>query len=141
MATINLKDYYPEIYKTDYYLNVDAAVKEALDDSRKQERAALRRMYWHSAHYSLDRGDSIENSILDKPLPLWAEFEQRLTKIELYNALLELPTIQFRRLYAYYFLDKSMAEIAREENVHHSTVALSIKKALCNMLNHVRFPF
>lgn len=141
MATINLRKYYPELYTVDEDMNVPDAVAALLEETRKSEHAALRRMYWNKAHYSLDRGDGIEHDALQKPKPPWAEYEDKLTATELHKAFLRLPSKQLRRLYAYYYLGMSMTDIAAEEGVHRSRISKSIRKALDNLLNYVRYPF
>lgn len=141
MQEINLRDYYPELYTEDYFETVSDEVAEMMLEDRRREYAALRRKYWHSAHYSLDRGDGIEFSALNKPVPPWLSYERKVFDMELYNALLQLPDKQLQRLYAYYFLKKGIVEIAKAEGVHHSTITKSIRRALCNLTNLVRYPF
>lgn len=67
-------------------------------------------------------------------------FERKLSRRELYEAINSLPEKQAKRIYAYFFLGISKAEIARIEGVNKSTVSRSIDQALKkieNFLNKV----
>lgn len=139
MATIDIKDLYPDA--TSEEVQVPDAVAALFMEDNRREAASERRMYWHDAHYSLDCDDGIEHDALHNPLPPWAVVEDKLTKSELFDALCKLPNKQLRRVYAHYFLGKSIVEIAAAEGVHHSSVAESIQRALCNLLNLVRYPY
>ena len=61
MKKVNLRDFYPDYYKNDYIIDVPDEVLKAMEDADKAERAYNRRVYYHKAQYSLDRGDCIEN--------------------------------------------------------------------------------
>lgn len=60
MKTVNLRELYPDFYKTDYTIEVPDEVAAAIRDADRQDAAYRRRAYYHKAHYSLDRGDGIE---------------------------------------------------------------------------------
>lgn len=141
METINLRVHYPEIYAHDQFIEVSDEVAATFATTARQEAAHDRRVYWHGAHYSLDRGDGIEYDALKKPLPLWAAMENKQTRAELHDALAWLPDKQRRRVYAHYFLGMSKTEIARREGVHKSRVTRSIADALRNLETLVRYPF
>jgi RNA polymerase sigma-70 factor (ECF subfamily) len=57
-------------------------------------------------------------------------YERKLSKKELYAAFNSLPEKQAKRIYAYFFLGMSKAEIARIEGVSKPAVAHSIEQGL-----------
>lgn len=128
MTTINLRAYYPEIYNHDHFIEVSDDVAAAFVVRTRKEAAGKRRMYWHDAHYSLDREDGIENDALKKPLPVWAVYEQNFIRQQLHKAIANLPEKQRRRIYAHYFLGMSKAAIARAEGVDERVVRIAITR-------------
>ena len=116
MQKINLRDLYPDIYKTDVFVDVAEEV--------------LARKFRHKAHYSLNREDGIENDALDRPLTPEEILEQKQLREEVYAALMKLPTIQAQRIYARFYLDMTVAEIARIEGADRRRVWDSIRRGL-----------
>lgn len=70
MKKVNLRDLYPDVYKTDHFVEVTEDVLETIRDSERAEAAYDRRMYRYKAHYSLDCDNGIENAILSQ-MRLW----------------------------------------------------------------------
>ena len=64
MTKINLREQYPDFYKTDYIIEVPDEVAAVMKEHDRLEAAYRRRTYYHKAHYSLDRGDGIEYDAL-----------------------------------------------------------------------------
>ena len=54
MKKVNLRDLYPDVYKTDHFVEVTEDVLEAIRATERAEAAYDRRMYRYKAHYSLD---------------------------------------------------------------------------------------
>ena len=67
MKKINLRELYPDVYTTDFLVDVTEEVMEAIRAAERAEAAYDRRMYRYKAHYSLDCDNGIENAILMKP--------------------------------------------------------------------------
>ena len=67
MKKVNLRDLYPDVYKTDHFIEVTEDVLETIRAAERAEAAYDRRMYRYKAHYSLDCDNGIENAILMKP--------------------------------------------------------------------------
>ena len=132
MKELNLRKLYP-FYHTDLLVEVPDEVAEVLAQAERQEKNFVRRRYWNNAHYSLDAGDGIENHALFFALSPWEVYERELTLRELYAALDKLPPSQARRVYAYYILGRSKAEIAKAEGVSKATVGESIERGLHNL--------
>ena len=67
MKKINLRELYPDVYTTDFFVDVTEEVMEAIRAAERAEAAYDRRMYRYKAHYSLDCDNGIENAVLLKP--------------------------------------------------------------------------
>ena len=130
MKIINLREQYPDLYKTDTYVEVADQVAAFLLECDRKEAADRRRMYYHKAFYSLDREDGIEYDALFLSVTPWEVYERKLTLAQLHAAIASLPDKQAKRINAYYFLGMSKTEIARAEGVNKSQVSRSISKAL-----------
>ena len=63
MQKINLRELYPEIYKTDTYLEVTDEVQAVFLADKRAEARYLRQMYNYKAHYSLNCDNGIEKAI------------------------------------------------------------------------------
>ena len=67
MKKINLRELYPDVYTTDFFVDVTEEVMETIRAAERAEAAYDRRMYRYKAYYSLDCDNGIENAILMKP--------------------------------------------------------------------------
>lgn len=132
MKTINLRDYYP-YYSVDMFVDVPDDVAVSLIEAERKEKAARRRMYRHSAEYSLDRNDGIEYDVCFLSLSPCEAYERKISVEQLYAALSALPDKQGMRIYAYYILGMSKAQIARIEGVSEKNIRKSISQALRSM--------
>ena len=130
MQKINLRDLYPDVYKTDVFVDVAEEVLAAIRGQQQNDAAYERRMYRHKAHYSLNREDGIENNAINRPLTPEEILEQKQLREEVYAALMQLPVIQARRIYARFYLGMTVKEIAQAESVDLSWVYKSIKRGL-----------
>ena len=141
MQKINLRDLYPDVYKTDVFVDVAEEVLTAIRDQQQDDAAYERRKFRHKAYYSLNRGDGIENAALNQPPTPEEILEQKQLKEEVYAALMELPAIQARRIYARFYLGMRVSEIARIEGADRRRVWESIRrglKKLARLLDAVR---
>ena len=102
----------------------------AIQGQQQADAAYERRKFRHKAHYSLNRGDGIENDALARPLTPEEVLEQKQLREELYAALMQLPAIQARRIYARFYLGMTVAEIARLEGADRRRVWDSIRRGL-----------
>ena len=83
MQKINLRELYPDVYKTDVFVDVAEEV-----------------------------------------------LEQKQLRKEVYTALMQLPSIQARRIYARFYLGMAVKEIAQIEGVDRRRVWASIRRGL-----------
>lgn len=114
MKKVNLRDLYPDVYKSDHFVEVTEDVLETLRAAERAEAAYDRRMYRYKAHYSLDCDNGIENAILMKPQTPEMLLEEKQLREQLYAAVMALPEKQAKRIYARYYLGMRVSEITAE---------------------------
>ena len=130
MQKINLRDLYPDTYKTDVFVDVAEEVLAVIQGHQQDDAAYERRKFRHKAHYSLNREDGIENDAINRPLTPEEILERKQLREEVYAALMQLPAIQARRIYARFYLGMTVAEIARIEGIDRRRVWASIRRGL-----------
>ena len=130
MKKINLRELYPDVYTTDFLVDVTEEVMEAIRAAERAEAAYDRRMYRYKAHYSLDCDNGIENAILMKPQTPEMLLEEKQLREQLYAGVMALPEKQAKRIYARYYLGMRVSEIAAAEGVDPSRIRDSIRRGL-----------
>ena len=133
MQTINLRDFYPEIYKADEYTDVPDAVAAQLIQWEKDDHAMKEKIRANRAYYSLDWDDGIERDAIFPILPPEDEHEWRFSVEQLNTALMRLPQKQAKRVYAHYYLGLSKVAIAKSEGVDERAVRVAIVRGLRKM--------
>ena len=105
MQILNLRELYPDVYKTDVYLNVSDEVYAVFPTYKRAEAAYQRQVYRYKAQYSLDCDNGIENAVLQR-LPTPEEvLEKKQLYAQIYAAMIDLPGKQAERIFACFFLD------------------------------------
>lgn len=112
MKKVNLRDLYPDVYKTDHFVEVTEDVLETIRDSERAEAASDRRMYRYKAHYSLDCENGIENAVLLKPQTPEIVLEEKQFQEQVYAAVMRLPEKQAKRIYETRFLAVGKTDIS-----------------------------
>lgn len=130
MKEINLRELYPDIYSADIFVEVTDEVWAAIQTSQRVEATYERQKFRYKAYYSLDHGDGIEGCLLVQPLAPENIIENKWLYIELQNAIRKLPPAQRRRIYARFYLGRTIAEIARKERVDQRRVGKIIQCGL-----------
>ena len=130
MKKVNLRDLYPDVYKSDHFVEVTEDVLETLRAAERAEVAYDRRMYRYKAHYSLDCDNGIENAILMKPQTPEMLLEEKQLREQLYAAVMALPEKQAKRIYARYYRGMRVSEIAAAEDVATSRLSERIRRRL-----------
>lgn len=138
MTKINLREQYPDFYKTDYIIDVPDEVAAIMLEYDRLEAAYRRRTYYHKAHYSLDRGDGIEYDALFISMTPCEIYERKVTMEQLHAAIAGLPDKQAKRISAYYFMGMTMEAIAKSEEVGISAVSYSIQRGLRNLEKYLK---
>lgn len=129
MTTINLRNYYP-VYMDDCYLQVTDEVARELKQWEQGEKAYQRKRKRNHAQYSLDRNDGIERDVIFSVTTPDEHYEHKLKLEQLYQTLAQLPEKQSQRIYAHYFMEISVSDIAKAEELNTSTVRRSIMRGL-----------
>ena len=141
MHKINLRELYPDMYKTDTFLEVTDEVQAVFLSDKRAEAAHERQMYRYKAQYSLDCDNGIEDAVVHRsPTPeealeqiktdLKQNLEDKQLRDQIYTAVMELPGKQAKRIYARFYLDMSVKEIAQVEGVDPRRVRDSIHLGL-----------
>ena len=138
MKKINLRELYPDVYTTDFFVDVTEEVMETIRAAKRAEAAYDRRMYRYKAYYSLDCDNGIENAILMKPQTPEMLLEEKQLREQLYAAVMALPEKQAKRIYARYYLGMRVSEIATAEGVDQSRVRDSIRRGLKQLAKYFR---
>lgn len=130
MKKLNLRELYPDVYRTDLFVEVAEEIAEAIRSAERAEAAYERKMYRYKAQYSLDYENGIENAVLHKPLTPELILEEKQLREQLHSAVMALPEKQAKRIYARYYLGLTTNEIAEAEGVDPSRVRDSIRRGL-----------
>ena len=133
MQEINLRELYPDVYKTDTFLEVTDEVQEVFLADERAEAVYERKMYRYKAQYSLDCENGIENAVLLKPQTPEEVMEDKQLRDQLYAAVMTLPDKQAKRIYARFYLGMTPIEIAKAEKVDVSRVRDRIRRGLKNL--------
>ena len=104
MKKINLRELYPDVYTTDFFVDVTEEVMETIRAAERAEAAYERKMYRYKAQYSLDCENGIENAVLLKPQTPEMVLEEKQFQEQVYAAVMKLPEKQAKRIYARYYL-------------------------------------
>lgn len=138
MKVINLRDLYPDVYKTDTYVEVTEEVLDTIQAAQRLEAAYERRMYRHKAYYSLDYGNGIEKAITGHVLTPENIFEAKQQQEQLYAAVMALPEKQAKRLYAHFYLGMTPVEIAHADGVDPGSIRRSIRNGIKRLAKKFR---
>ena len=136
MKKINLRELYPDVYTTDFFVDVTEEVMETIRAAERAEAAYERKMYRYKAQYSLDCENGIENAVLLKPQTPEMLLEEKQSQEQVYAAVMKLPEKQAKRIYARYYLGMTVNEIAEVEGVDPSRVRDSIRRGLKQLVKY-----
>lgn len=130
MKEVNLRELYPDIYKTDIFVEVSEEILNVILGDQRAESAHQRKVYRYKAHYSLNHDNGIEKAAMFHVPTPEEIFENQQLREEIYSAIMALPEKQAKRIYARFYLNMDVAEIAMAEGVHASRVRDSIRRGL-----------
>ncbi len=135
---INLREYYPNYYTEDNFIEVPDQLAQELEQFRRYDNAVYLRRYRNKAYYSLDRADGIENRVLFTAATPDELYERKLNHQQLHAAISQLPEKQAKRIYAYYFLDMDEYEIAKAEGISQQAVHSTLRRAMRNLEKNLK---
>ena len=136
MKKINLRELYPDVYKTDHFVEVTEDVLETIRYAERAEAAYDRRMYRYKAYYSLDCGNGIEKAAVFRTATPEDIFEEKQFQEQVYATVMKLPEKKAKRIYARYYLGMTVNEIAEVEGVDPSRVRDSIRRGLKQLVKY-----
>ena len=137
MQKINLRELYPDMYKTDTFLEVTDEVQAVFLSDKRAEAAHERQMYRYKAHYSLDCDNGIEDAVVHRSPTPEEILEDKQLRDQLYTAIMELPDKQAKWIYARFYLGMTVKEIAQAEGVELSWVYKSIRRGLKHLAKKI----
>lgn len=138
--SIDLHRYYPDNYKKNTYYNVPEEVADLLEKERKEENCSISQ-YRYYVKYTLDLNDYISRTYLltnNSPETILNKLEEtkeqkaneetQKKNVEIIYCILDdLNPIAKKRFLEYALEGKKIVEIAKEENVNHSSISRSLK--------------
>ncbi|GEM_PF-777560 len=107
---------------------------ELLDELKRLEHAQNERRRYHGEY--LEYHESATDGIVEC-LSSEEEYLQSCRRQELYRAMLRLPARQMRRIYAHFFLQLSLTEIARVEKVSIAAISSSITQGILHLRRYL----
>ena len=129
MIVINLRIYYPVLYRQDVFCEVPEQVKLLLEELKRLEHAQDERRRYHGECLAFI--EAVTD--LEMELPSLEEIYMKTQRNEaLYKAMLKM-----RRIYAHFFLRLSETEIARAERVSIAAVSASIAQGLRHLRQYL----
>ena len=126
MKFIDLIKEYPHLDSTYSEYPVSYKIDAVFEEYRLAEQALEKRRTRNGDVVSLDSDPGIEAHIADHPPGPEDETIKHIQNEALYKALRSIPRKQAERIYAYYFMDMTLDEIAEAEGVYKSAVRKSI---------------
>jgi RNA polymerase sigma-70 factor (ECF subfamily) len=131
MTKINLREQYPDLYTSDYIVEVPDEVADFMRECDRKEAAYRRRTRYHKV-YSLDC-DPTEQEALFVSMSTDEIYERKVTMEQLHQAMATLSDKQAKRVYARFFLGLSVSAIAKSEGISEPTASESIQHGLRRM--------
>ena len=126
MKFIDLRKEYPHLDSTYSEYPVSYKIDAVFEEYRLAEQALEKRRTRNGDVVSLDSDPGIEAHIADHQPGPEDETIKHIQNEALYKALRSIPRKQAERIYAYYFMDMTLDEIAEAEGVYKSAVRKSI---------------
>ena len=115
MKFIDLRKEYPHLDSTYSEYPVSYKIDAVFEDYRLAEQALEKRRTRNGDVVSLDSDPGIEAHIADHQPGPEDETIKHIQNEALYKALRSIPRKQAERIYAYYFMDMTLDEIAEAE--------------------------
>lgn len=114
-------------------IKVNKEIYDLFDENEKYENARFKEYNDHilSVQYNdeiISKTDSIEDELLNN-----------LIIDDIRKVISSLPTIQKKRIYKYFFQNKTLEQIAKEENCTKMAVKFSIDRALEKISKKFKF--
>lgn len=130
---INLKQYYPELYNNDYFIEVDQEIVNVFIEFQRAEWNYNQKIKYHKSYYSLNSQPYLENESLNMNLSadkMINDLSHKEMMDYIFCCIRKLPKKESSRIIRYYLEGKNLIQIAREDHVSITVVHLSIQLGL-----------
>ncbi len=137
MKYIDLRKEYPHLDSTYSEYPVSYKIDAMFEQYRLAEQALEKRRSRNGDVISLDNEPGVEAQILERVPGPEEEVMRHIQNEALYKAMRSIPRKQAERIYAYYFMEMTLDEIAAAEGVSKAAIRKSIilgKKELKKIL-------
>ena len=113
----------------EHIVSVSKEVFDVFDESEKYENNMMSKNSKHLHKFELS-DEALSNKMVNNQISIEEMIINDIMKKKLHEAIEELPEKERTRLYKYYFQNKTLEQIAKEEKVYKSTIKRSIDKSL-----------
>ena len=142
MKFVDLRKEYPHLDSAYSKYPVSNKIDAMFEEYRLAEQALEKRKIRNGDVVSLDSEPGVEAHVMERVASPEEEVVQHIQNEELYKALRSIPRKQADRIYAYYFMDMTLEEIANAEDTTIQAIYYSIqtgKKNLKQILKNFLF--
>lgn len=115
--------------KVVHKVEISEKVYQAFDKFELEDISQIHKFRRHIEHSEIFE-ETLNNRMMDKPITIEEEVEDKLLMEELKQAINQLSDTQKRRVKLYYFEDMTVEDIAALEGTTHQAVSKSIRKAV-----------
>ena len=112
-----------------HIVSVTKEVFDVFDESEKYENNMMSKNSRHLHKYELS-DEALSNKMINNQISIEEMIINDIMKKKVHEAINELPEKERIRVYKYYFQNKTLDQIAKEEKVYKSTIKRSIDKSL-----------
>lgn len=133
MKYIDLRKEYPHLDSTYVEYPVSYKIDAMFEQYRLAEQALEKRRSRNGDVISLENQPGVEAHILEQAPGPEEEVMQHIQNEELYKAMRSIPRKQADRIYAYYFMDMTLEEIAAADGASVQAVYYSIQAGKKNL--------
>ena len=127
MKYIDLRKEYPHLDSTYVEYPVSYKIDAMFEQYRLAEQALEKRRSRNGDVISLENQPGVEAHILERVPGPEEEVMRHIQNEELYKAMRSIPRKQADRIYAYYFMDMTLEEIAAADGASVQAVYYSIQ--------------
>lgn len=113
----------------EHLVTVTKEVFDVFDESEKYENNMMSKNSRHLHKYELS-DEALSNKMINNQISIEEMIINDIMKKKVHEAINELPEKERIRVYKYYFQNKTLDQIAKEEKVYKSTIKRSIDKSL-----------
>ena len=118
-------------------VEISEKVYQAFDKFELEDISQIHKFRKHIEHSEIYE-ETLEHRMITKPTSIEDEVEEKILLEDVKSIIDSLPNIQKQRLKKYYFDNKTLEEIAREEGVSAKNVWKSINIAIDKIKKNIK---